>query len=500
MAQIVVNGKVYTKKPGSCLGDVLSDCGVMAMPCGKHGKCGKCRVVAQGALSPLSATEENLLSEEDIAQGVRLACCTYVLGDCVITFEEKREEQICTQGVMPSFAVMPMFSKYGVAIDIGTTTLAARLYAADGNLLSEDSCVNPQSAFGADVISRVEAALSGKEKELSQAIVKALDGIFLSLAEKAGVKAFEIDGVVLTGNTAMLYLLTQTSVLPLSRAPFTMDYAFGETRTAESFGFCALTPKTRVYIPPCLAAFVGADTVTAILASELCTQNATRLIVDIGTNGEMALWHRDYLWVCSTAAGPAFEGVGISMGMAGTAGAVDQVKIVNGALCAHAIGEKAPVGICGSGIVDAVACLLDTEALDVSGYLEDETAIISSPVVLTQKDIRMVQLAKSAICAGLQTLLHEAGVSFDEVKDLLVAGGFGSYLHIKNACRIGLLPTELSEKVCVVGNAALMGASMLLLNQAFESDVKEMQNKTKVVELATNAFFMDAYIENMSFE
>lgn len=500
MVQVIFGEKAYMAEKGACLGDVLSDAGVLAMPCGKHGKCGKCRVVAQGSLSPVSDTEKSLLSEADIQAGVRLACCTYVLGDCVITPEKKGEEQICTQGVMPEFSVAPMFSKYGVAIDIGTTTLAARLYDVGGNLLAEHSQMNPQCTWGADVISRVEAALSGKEAELSEAIARALDDMLSSLASKAGVALSEIDAVVLTGNTAMLYLLAKTSVVPLSRAPFVIEHTLDEIRTAKSLGLFAILPQTPVYLPPCLAAFVGADTVTAMLASSLCSPDTTRLLVDIGTNGEMALWHKNQLFVCSTAAGPAFEGVGISMGMSGAEGAVDQVKIANGALCAHAIGGGTPVGICGSGIVDAVACLLDTEELDESGYLEDGEAVISAPVVLTQKDIRMVQLAKSALCSGVQTLLHEAGVLADETESLFVAGGFGSYLNIKNACRIGLLPMEFSKKIQVVGNAALAGASMLLLNENFRNEVKEICQKANVVELSTNAFFMDAYIDNMSFE
>lgn len=500
MVQVIVGEKVYMAEKGACLGDILSDHGVMAMPCGKHGKCGKCRVVARGALSPVSDTEKNLLSEADIRADVRLACCTYVLGDCVITLAAKGEAQICTQGMMPSFSIEPMFSKYGVAIDIGTTTLAARLYDEEGKCLSEHSQMNPQRVWGADVISRIEAALSGKEAELSEAMALALEDMLSSLASKAGASLSEIDAVVLTGNTAMLYLLTKTSTVPLSRAPFVIAHTFNETRTAQSLGLCSILPQTPVYIPPCLAAFVGADTVTAMLASALCTPGTTRLLADIGTNGEMALWHKNQLWICSTAAGPAFEGVGISMGMAGAEGAVDQVEIANGALHAHVLGEGTPVGICGSGIVDAVACLLDTEELDESGYLEDGKAVISAPVVLTQKDIRMVQLAKSAVCSGIQTLLHEAGVSADEVEYLFVAGGFGSYLNIKNACRIGLLPMELSKKIQVVGNAALAGASMLLLNEKYRNDVKELCQKANVIELSNHAFFMDAYIDNMSFE
>ena len=213
----------------------------------------------------------------------------------------------------------------------------------------------------------------------------------------------------------------------------------------------------------------------------------------------MVLWHEGTLYACSTAAGPAFEGAGISMGMGGKTGAIDRVWVQDGALQAHVIGEAAPIGLCGSGLVDAVAALLDTEILDETGYLEDDPAVIADPVEVTQEDIRAVQLAKSAIHAGMRTLIHTAGLTPDDVATLYIAGGFGSYLNVNSAGKIGLLPEELTNRVTVLGNAALTGAAMLLLCDDLRPACERLARRTKVVELAANPVFVSEYMERMMF-
>lgn len=494
-ANVTVNEKARTVAVGTLLSDLLD----LPLPCGGHGKCGKCKVYAAGDLSPVSETERKYLTEEELQNGVRLACRTTVTGDCTVDLPETRENK--QQIMMRTDAIAapsPAFERYGVALDIGTTTLAAQLYDRAGTRLAEFGRRNPQSAWGADVISRVEAALHGDLDKLSETIREAIDGMIRELAERAKVNAGEIDGMVITGNTAMLYLLTATSPETLSRAPFQADRLFGETLTANELRLSALSPQATIYLPPCIAAFVGADTVCAILATNLCeTENA--LLADIGTNGEMGLWHNGTLSVCSTAAGPAFEGVGISMGMNGEAGAIDHVTLQNGQLAAHTIGNGTPRGICGSGLIDAVACLLEAETLDESGLLDDDPTEIAGPVVLTQKDIRMVQLAKSAICAGIQTLFRTTGLSEDRISAFCIAGGFGSYLDVGSAGRIGLIPDALTAKAKAVGNAALTGAAMLLLNGDLRQTAANLAKKANVVELSTNPAFADAYMMGMTF-
>jgi uncharacterized 2Fe-2S/4Fe-4S cluster protein (DUF4445 family) len=496
---VTVNGKPMLAVGGTVLSEIING----EKPCGGHGKCGKCKVIAVGTLSPLSDAERAHLSEDEISRGVRLACVTTVLGDCRVQTEfgkKDAKKQIVTDGDLPSFDLNPVFSKYGVAVDIGTTTLAARLYDQRGEVLSETSRLNPQSNWGADVISRIEADLRGEGEALASSIRQALNEVFLTLAEDAGISAVEIDGAVITGNTVMLYLLTATSTEPLSHAPFAMNRSFGETLTAKELELNSLTADTPIYLPPCISAFVGADITCAILSSQLTKNDAPMLLVDIGTNGEIALWQNGKLSVCSTAAGPAFEGVGIAMGMNAAAGAIDRVSLDGDALVTHTIGEVAPKGICGSGLIDAVACLLENEILDPSGYLEDDPAELQAPVTLTQKDIRMVQLAKSAICAGILTLMKVADVPVEQLSALLVAGGFGRYLNMENAGKIGLLPPALIPVTKTIGNAALSGAILMLLDQTSRATAVKLAERATTVDLATNPIFMGEYTNGMLFD
>ncbi len=494
--KVVINGSSIFATAGSTLSEIISG----ERPCGGHGKCGKCRVLVRGNLSEPSEAELQVLSQDEIAGGIRLACLTQALGDCEVEyFKDAKVSQIVTDGVLPEFELSPSFSNYGVAIDIGTTTLAARLYDVKGNMLAEVSRLNPQSKWGADVISRIEAALDGKEKELAKAIRQELDGILSELGDIAKISSKEFDGVVITGNTVMLSMLTEESVEPFSHAPFDARRLFGETLTAEQLDLSTLAPNTTVYLPPCISAFVGADITCAILATALYKAD-TAMLADIGTNGELAIWHNGKLTVCSTAAGPAFEGVGITMGMRGTLGAIDQVRISDGALFTHVIGNATPIGICGSGLIDAVACMLDQEIIDESGYIEQDPFVIKEPVFLAQKDIRMLQLAKSAICAGLLTLIDSQNLKIEDIPTLYIAGGFGNYLNKESAAKIGLLPRELANVSVTVGNAALSGASMLLLNSVVQTECDALAQKACVLELSSNKNFSYRYMAGMVFD
>lgn len=498
MATVTVNGQPFPAEPGTLLSQALPRRHGLEMPCAGHGRCGKCRVTASGALSDPSPVERTHLTPEELARGVRLACCTRVEGDCRVTLSGSARSQICLTGVMDAAALRPRFRAYGAAVDIGTTTLAASLYGADGQLLAQASEANPQAVWGADVISRIEAALKGEGGGLAACVREAIDGLLGRMAARAHVAPGEIDALAVTGNTAMLHLLTETSPEPLSHAPFAAERLFGEVCPAGSLGLSAC-PGASVYLPRCMSAFVGADITTALLASGICGKDETRILVDIGTNGEMALWHKGGLFCCSTAAGPAFEGAGLSMGMHGQDGAVDHVAVQDGVLRPHVIGDAPPAGICGSGVIDALACLLETGALDETGLLETAPAPIAPPVALTQKDVRMVQLAKSAIIAGLRTLMHTRGVSCADVAELAVAGGFGSYLNAANAGRIGLIPGELVPKVRILGNAALSGASMLLLDRELAPACERLARSAETLELSSDPIFTQYYTEGMFF-
>ena len=490
---VTFNGKTLTAEPGVLLSELIDG----EKPCGGHGRCGKCKVRANGCLSPITDSERGLLSENELSCGIRLACLTRVLGDAQAELlTEKTEVTVLTDGLREGFEIQPTFCGCGVAVDIGTTTIAAVLYDSDGTPLADASCLNPQTRLGSDVISRIEAALAGKAEHLAADVRSAVNGIMETLMAKSCRS--DVGLAVLTGNTVMLSLLTRQSTEPFSHAPFKAERLFGESMTAGELDISCLSADTPVYIPPCISAFVGADAVCAVLATGLCDAENV-MLADIGTNGEMALWHDGRLSVCSTAAGPAFEGVGISMGMRGETGAIDSVSVVNGKLYAHVIGGGAPVGICGSGLVDATACMIDVGELDEGGYLEDGTYVIADGVELTQKDIRMLQLAKSAICAGLMTLMDAEDLTADSVTRLYVAGGFGNYLNTKSARRIGLLPVSLAERSYAVGNAALSGASMLLLNRDMKEKAERISKGARLLELSTSPAFSEYYMNGMLF-
>jgi uncharacterized 2Fe-2S/4Fe-4S cluster protein (DUF4445 family) len=494
---VTVNGIAKKCEYGARLSDAID----MELMCGGHGKCGKCKVVARGELSEISPTERERLTAVEIAQGIRLACMTRVLGDCEVStsLPSSSSHRIVSEANMPQIDLDPSFKRLGMALDIGTTTLAARLYDTEGKLLSDAVALNPQSLFGADVISRIEASLAKNADKLAQLIRDAISSLALELCKNAGRESREIDALVLTGNTAMLYLLTESSPLALSRAPFAADKLFGEEIDALALGIDILADGAKIYLPPCISAFVGADTVCALLSSELCDSSESGLLVDIGTNGEMALWKDGNLSVCSTAAGPAFEGVGISSGMRGESGAIDKVAILNGKLCPHVIGEAQARGICGSGIVDAAACMLELELMDETGFIEDETVELAEGVELTQQDIRALQLAKSAIYAGICTLAAKSNCELTGISRLIVAGGFGNYLNMISAARIGLLPSEMLGKISVVGNAALAGASMLLLDKKLLKKASAIAQSATVAELASDPIFSELYMNSMLF-
>ena len=350
----------------------------------------------------------------------------------------------------------PLYQNYGVAVDIGTTTLAAQLYH-NGSLLCDTVAANPQSAYGADVMTRIGASLAGQSDALQRSVVNGIEAMIDKMASDCRIDKSNIDGMVMTGNTTMLYLLAGRNPKTLSHAPFAADCLFNMEYNARELGFSI---DATCYLPKCFAAFVGADISTAILSSGMLERDETALLVDIGTNGEMALWHEGKLICCATAAGPAFEGAQIECGCHGIPGAVDHVWVEEQRLNYHTIHGTEALGICGSGIIDAVAALLENETVYETGRMVQPdleingqpSARISTAVYVTQKDIRSVQLAKSAICAGIRTLLHLIGISEPHVKAFYIAGGFGSFLDLKSAAAIGLFPADLIDVAHVIGN------------------------------------------------
>ena len=493
-----VNGKTFLCDDNETVYSVLKTAGEsIDAVCGGHGKCGKCRVIVSGSVSDLSEKERRVLTDAEIKDGVRLACMTLIKGDCTVsTFNN--DARICTGGDLREHIHSPIFKKYGIAVDIGTTTIAMRLYDKDGRLLSECGCLNPGRRFGADVISRMESALKGESAAVASSMREGINGLIKKSSAEAGIYSEDIDGAVIVGNTAMLYLFSQENVEPLTHAPFATKNLFAVTLKSAEAGLESLSKDAVVYIPPCISAFIGADTAAAICASAMNVNDGVTLLTDIGTNNETVLNNKGEILACSTAAGPAFEGAGISCGMSGGDGAIDKVFLDNGEYRVHVIGGGNPAGICGSGIIDAVACMLVRGDLDETGYLEEDICIADN-VTLTQKDIRAVQLAKGAVHAGIKTLLKTAGLDIKDVGSLFIAGGFGSYLDKNSAEKIGLIPYGMKDVIAPIGNGALAGASLLLLSAPLITETEELAKRVKTVSLASNALFINEYTESMLF-
>ena len=467
------------------VGDLLLAGGIaFARPCGGRGVCGKCRMPMRGSLSGKTLPE----SEEE----PRLACRTRLLGDAEVTLPDARAmAQIEMEGAGEPLASQRE-GRLGAAVDIGTTTLAVRLYdLRTGERLGEKGILNPQTAVAADVIGRIEAAMGGRLGLLRDQIRGAISSLLGELCAEAGVSPDTVDAMTVTGNTTMLYLYTGRDPTSLSHAPFEADCLFGSELRENG---CA------VYLPPCMNAFVGADITCAAAVSGMCGKSEVSLLCDLGTNGEIALWKNGTLSVTSTAAGPAFEGAGISCGCGSVPGAIDRVSAVNGALEVHTIGDLPAVGVCGSGLIDSVAAFLDLEILDETGAVDDDSLPLSGGVALLPADIRAVQLAKAAIAAGILTLLEETHTAPDEIKTFYIAGGFGAHLNAESAVRIGLFPRVLAPRIRVLGNAALSGASACLLQPGFQAGCERIAAQSRHVSLGGNPRFNNNYMERMLLE
>ena len=449
-------------------------------PCGGRGKCGKCKVIVDGV--------------------EQLACRTVVDRDMTLTLPHPDSAQILTDG--RTAAVKPDgANRFCIAFDLGTTTVVAYLMdGITGAMLSKTSCMNPQAQFGADVISRIEYAMGGHAGELSGCIRQALAELTHEAAAQAGIAPADITAASIVGNTAMHHLLLEIDPKPLTVPPYMPNVSQGLTLSPE--GLLPINPAGTVRILPNIAGFVGADTVGCLLAARLDTLDDLTLMIDIGTNGEMVLGNKHRRIACSTAAGPAFEGAKIECGMRGAPGAVDHVTVEEGKVRFHVIGGGEAVGLCGSGLLDLIAALLETEEISESGRMESGNTyqLEGTKIYLTQKDVREVQLAKAAIRAGIELMCKRMGVRVADIRQVLLAGAFGNYLDPKSACAIGMIPPALRQRITPIGNAAGEGAKMAVLNGSEYAYSQRLARETEFLELASMPEFNDCYVDCLCFE
>lgn len=475
----------------------------VSAPCGGRGTCKKCQVLVR----------------DSTGLHYVLACQT-PLEEAMEVFIEDRKPMVIQhegeglRGFDFGDYMLDDRSGYGIAVDIGTTTMVARLHeVSSGALLAVESRVNPQVVYGSDVIARITASMEGKLDAMTDLVRGALDEMVDDLCAEIGINRTEVVDVALVGNTVIQHLVARLSPDQIGVSPFEPLSYFGESRELEPV-------NKQSYFAPVLSGYIGGDVTAGILACGMDRTDHKQVYLDLGTNGELAVGNRDRLICCATAAGPVFEGANVRCGMTAQPGAISEVRFKDGELEVSVIGDIEPVGVCGTGLIEAVAGMLEAGVVDETGRLLDEDE--SDPkwisylaevdnehvfyldpgrtVFIAQKDIRNLQLAKAAICAGIYTLLEAHGLKIDEVDDLLVAGGFGSFLNIDAAAAVGLFPQELRDRAKSVGNMAAEGASLLLLSQEARARIQAVCAESEYIELSTHAVFNTFYMDCMAFE
>lgn len=467
---------------GEPLTNVLLKAGAhVHAPCGGRGVCGKCLVKAEGAF----------LSDSHAPEGYLLSCQSAVAGDATVYVDDENAEILADFD--KTLIETDRETGLGVAVDIGTTTLAAFLMDLyTGEILSSETMLNPQRAHGADVVSRIAFAIENVKNAclLNSEIETAISGLTSSLLKKAEKEKISVSKYAFVGNTAMMHFLTCMPALGLSAAPFTPAYTksfFRPFMNAEAF------------FGGCISGYVGADTLGAMLKAEFYNTEKTVLLIDIGTNGEIALLHDGEILACSCAAGPAFEGAHIACGTGAVPGAIDHVSFNDGAIRFTTIKNEPASGICGSGLIDLIACLLSEDIISPMGRMAKDYHV-TDKVYLSPKDIREVQLAKAAIAAGIDILIQEAGITETNIDEVLLAGGFGNFIDLESAAAIGLLPKSLLDKIRPIGNAAGEGARRALVSQRARDTMDRLLDKSRYIELASHPDFADLYADHLPFD
>lgn len=474
-----------------------------------------CTAVEEDAALPAGSIRPNLTVISDLYQ--------------TLEANEYQVDAVLCDGAL--LAVQPVGSPVlGLAYDIGTTTIACYLLdLRSGRQLSQSSMLNPQTTFGGDVIMRMKYSVENGLEELTECVRKALNTLAAKSASSAGQKLKDVYLITVVGNTCMHHLFMGISPASLAYAPYTAAITEEIQASARDYGF-SVHPGCRLFMLPNIAGFVGADTVGAALAAAMDDKTELTLLIDIGTNGEMVLGTKEHLVACSTAAGPAFEGALISCGMRGADGAIDHAKLMDGKIQYTVIGGGKPIGICGSGLIDLLSELVRVGLVESGGRMLDDDEIDADPacrpyaglmetqgglrafrlaaaeesgsgeaLYFTQKDVREVQLAKGAMAAGVQMMCQHLGVTVEEIRSVMIAGAFGSYMSPVSACGIGLIPPQLEDRVMAIGNAAGEGSKLCALSIEEYRRAARLARSMDYLELAANPAFQDVFVDQLEF-
>lgn len=459
-------------QPGETLLDALRHAGFAPdAPCSGNGTCGKCKVYVDGV--------------------EQLACQTPADRDMTVMLPPERHWVILTDGIATA---LPVDSGVCLAVDIGTTTVAAYLLE-NGQTLCTESRKNPQAAFGADVVSRIRLASTGSASAQTAAIRRCVEDLTNHLLARAGKP--HLNTVCIVGNPAMQQLFLGLPVDNLTKIPFLPLLTTAEI--ADGGSYLSAWAGADLLIIPDISGYIGADTVACILATGMDQAEKMTLLVDIGTNGEIVLGNKDRLVACATAAGPALEGAGIRFGMQAAAGAIDHV---GRDFSCHVIGDDKAQGLCGSGLLDAVAAALDNGLINQRGRIlnDSHTLPLTDDIFLTQEDIRQLQQAKGAIAAGIALLAEHLHISLNDIETVYLAGAFGSFLDPRAACRVGLIPAVLQNKLLPVGNAAGSGAKLMACSRDAFTHSDRIAASVELLELATLPGWAKCFARHMHFE
>ncbi len=472
-----------------------------------------------------------------------LACQYRIESDLLVTIPAASryfEQRILTEGIDAALRIQPDIHKkylinrstgmiFGLAVDLGTTTIVTRLiYMAAGECQATEAALNPQTRFGDDVVSRIAYAQTDKEfAELHKAIIDCINELTTKLCKQASIEPNDIYEMCLVGNTTMNHIFLGLPISQLGQAPYKAHSLDAYDVSPEKLDI-KINPAGNIHTVENIAGFVGSDTTAVALATDIDSADRMTLIVDIGTNGEIVLGTKDKLYTASCAAGPALEGARITCGSRACDGAIEAVVINEDDIDLDVIGNIPPCSICGSGLIDAVAVMLDLGVIDATGRFAEpkmleqklpptifsriieqdgEPAFIlaqaensnEKPVFLSQKDIRQMQLAKGAIRAGIKLLQQKIGLEDNDIKRILLAGAFGNYIRRESALRIGLLPVVEVERIHFVGNAAAAGAQMALLSKQCRDKAGQLARKIEYIEIAHEPGFQDVFADSMLF-
>lgn len=462
MHKVSINGKTEYAPTGTLLSDLLKKTDAdISHPCGGLGICKKCTVMVNGR--------------------AELSCRYRIESDITVILPEK-EEIVSQPGEYEEGRITENLC---FVLDIGTTTLALALVSLDEKrIIRVLNRTNPQRKFGADVISRIDYCRKNGVSELQRVLIEEINSMAAEFnAENAGI-------LYASGNTTMLHILFGADPSGMGVSPYTPVFTESRREEAEKTGIRCVK---EIISLPSVCAFVGADITAGLIFADRPSEGRFNLLVDLGTNAEIVLYSADSAICTSAAAGPCFEGANISCGMSAVKGAIYACD-ENGF---STVGGERAKGICGTGLVDIIALLLKTEVIDETGYMECESFVISGDVTISRVDIRQYQLAKSAVCSAVETLLKHKGVSFDEIERMYISGGFSAGINTENAVKTGLFPEELKDKCVAINNSSLMGTVKYACGEMHEDIFSE---GIRYIDLSADSYFSQRFIENMMFE